>query len=98
MTELADSSTFTAAETWLTTSGRLLLRVAAMLFMAYLLTLVGTLIVSALGASLSSARSGPRSTAGGHAPRGRAQRPAMGATALAGPTGRSQARAPLRAD
>ena len=56
MTELADSPTFMAIETWLATSGRLLLRVAAMLFMAYLLTMAGSLAAAALRVGASARR------------------------------------------
>lgn len=95
MIELADASTLTSAENWLATSGRLLLRVAAMLFMAYLLLLIGTLALSALGASVSTLRSTTASAHRHSAPRRRALRGALGTPAPAGPRVGSQAKAPV---
>lgn len=76
MTHLADSPVFLAAETWLATSGRLLLRVAAMLFMAYLVTLAGTLAASALAGTRPSAG---RSSRGDRASRSRGRQAAASA-------------------
>lgn len=45
MPDLADSTLVASAEAWITGSGRLLLRLAAMLFLAYLLTMALTLVL-----------------------------------------------------